>query len=149
MGSLSTVESIGESWRIWSVCVDAKLIWVFVLFLVMSMYSRSQGHALGKYIVQLNILILWVKLSTDSIFLIFPQKEQDLTFHADCFHWRQIAWNVKSCFLGRNKKDIANLSSAKLVQIVVIKKLVGLMAHPVEPCGLITAYLVFWVYSTM
>ena len=30
----------------------------------------------------------------DNIFLIFPRK-QDLTFHANCFQWRQFAWNAK------------------------------------------------------
>ena len=34
------------------------------------------------------------------IFLIFPSK-QYLTFHANCLRWRQFAWNVKSCFLGK------------------------------------------------
>ena len=31
-------------------------------------------------------------------FSYFPRK-QDLTFHENCLHWRQFAWNVKSCFL--------------------------------------------------
>ena len=33
----------------------------------------------------------------DDIFGIFPRK-QDLTFYADCLHWWQFAWNVKSSF---------------------------------------------------
>ena len=40
------------------------------------------------------------------IFSYFPRK-QDLTYHANCLQWRQFAWNVKSCFLGK----IRNLSS--------------------------------------
>ena len=43
------------------------------------------------------------KLSPDIFFLIFPIK-QDLTFHANCLQWRQFAWNVKSCFLGKIRK---------------------------------------------
>ena len=39
----------------------------------------------------------------DNIFLIFPRK-QDLTFHANCLHWRQFAWTVKSCFPGKIRK---------------------------------------------
>ena len=31
------------------------------------------------------------------LFLIFPT-QQDLTFHANCLHWRQFAWNVKPVF---------------------------------------------------
>ena len=30
--------------------------------------------------------------------------KQDLTFHANCLHWRQCEWNVKSCFLGKIRK---------------------------------------------
>ena len=33
--------------------------------------------------------------------------------------WRQFAWNVKTCFLGKNKKNIISLSSAELAQRVV------------------------------
>ena len=35
-----------------------------------------------------------------TFFLIFPRK-QVLTFHANCL---QFAWNVKTCFLKKNKK---------------------------------------------
>ena len=38
-----------------------------------------------------------------NIFPFFPRK-QVLTFQANCLHWRQIARNVKSCFLGKKKK---------------------------------------------
>ena len=42
------------------------------------------------------ILFFWV------FFFIFSRK-QALTFQANCLHWRQFAWNVKTCFLGENK----------------------------------------------
>ena len=48
----------------------------------------------------LNLLALVLIQQTAKwwyFFLIFPRK-QDLTFHANCLHWRQFAWNVKSCF---------------------------------------------------
>ena len=32
------------------------------------------------------------RLQIDDVFLIFSRK-QDLTFHANCFQWRQFAWN--------------------------------------------------------
>ena len=51
-------------------------------------------------------------------FLIFPRR-QDLTFHADCLQWRHFAWNVKSCFPEKNKKNVNNLWSAELAQRVV------------------------------
>ena len=36
-------------------------------------------------------------------------------FHAS-LHWRQFAWNVKICFLGKNKKNIISVASAELAQ---------------------------------
>ena len=55
-----------------------------------------------------NGLPFWVKVSADDkiteiFFLIFPRK-QVLTFHANCLQWRQFAWKVKSCFLGKRRK---------------------------------------------
>ena len=50
-----------------------------------------------------------------NIFLIFPRK-QDLTVHVNCLHWKQFAWNFKSCFLGKNKKNIINLPSAEFAR---------------------------------
>ena len=49
---------------------------------------------------------LWVKISADNIlryFSYYPRK-QVLTFHANCLHWRQFAWNIKTCFLGKIRK---------------------------------------------
>ena len=46
-------------------------------------------------------------------YFVFPRK-QDLKFHANCLHWRQVAWNVKmkticmKCqimFFGKNKEN--------------------------------------------
>ena len=37
-------------------------------------------------------------------------------FHVNCLNWRQFAWNVKSCFLVKNKKISPSLSSAELAQ---------------------------------
>ena len=39
---------------------------------------------------------------------IFPRK-QDLTFHANCLHWIQFAWNAKSCFLWKIRKIFQNV----------------------------------------
>ena len=65
----------------------------------------------------------------DNIFLIFPRKQdltfhanclliprkQDLIFHANCLLRRQFAWNVKSCFLGKIRK---NISKCRLLKIL-------------------------------
>ena len=51
-------------------------------------------------------------------FDILPQKT-GLTLHANCLQWRQFAWNDKSCFLGRIKKNIINLMSSEYAQRVV------------------------------
>ena len=60
-------------------------------------------------------IALWLKFSVDYIlkhfsYFFFPRK-QVLTFHANCLQWRQFAWNVKSCFLGkiRNVSSICHL----------------------------------------
>ena len=50
---------------------------------------------------------------TDDIVLIFPRK-QDLTFHANCLHWRQFAWNVKSCF----QEKIHRIFQCRLLNIL-------------------------------
>ena len=60
---------------------------------------------------------LWAFSADDKLiilFLILPRK-QDLTFHANCLLRRQFAWNVKSCFLGKNKK---NISKCRLLKIL-------------------------------
>ena len=49
------------------------------------------------------------------IFLIFPRK-QDLIFYAN---WKQFAWNVKSCFLGKNKKNISICCLLKFLPIML------------------------------
>ena len=35
------------------------------------------------------------------------------------WHWRQFAWNIKSCFLGKIRKCITSLSSVELAKIMV------------------------------
>ena len=51
----------------------------------------------------------------DDIFLIFFQKQLDLTFHANCFHLKQFAWIFKTCFLGKiwKPKDHRSCSSVE------------------------------------
>ena len=72
------------------------------------------------YIVTLTITTLWADSAKDKLiiyiyFFCFPSK-QGLTFHANCLHWRQFAWNVKTCFLEKKKTNIAEnfTQSAKL-----------------------------------
>ena len=57
----------------------------------------------------------------DDIFLIFARK-QDLTFHANCLLRRQFACNVKSCFLGKNKKNISKCRLLKILPRVLSVK---------------------------
>ena len=52
-----------------------------------------------------NFTTFWENSVDDNsmiLFLFFPIK-QDLTFHANCLHWRQFAWNANSCFLEKKK----------------------------------------------
>ena len=70
-------------------------------------HNINHCHSLGKFSRQ----------QTDDIFSYFSQKtgldflcklsatrNHDLTFHANCFHWWQFAWNITSCFLGKISK---------------------------------------------
>ena len=36
------------------------------------------------------------------------KKKEVLSFHANCLQWRQLEWNVKSCFLGKQLKKKKN-----------------------------------------
>ena len=61
---------------------------------------------------------IFSKRQIDDIFLIFPSK-QDLTFHANCLLRRQFAWNVKSCFLGKIRKNISKCHLLKILPRVL------------------------------
>ena len=41
------------------------------------------------------------------IFIFFFPRKQALTVHANCLHWRQFAWNVKSFLWGKIRKSSA------------------------------------------
>ena len=60
-------------------------------------------------------LAYWAKFQQTywNIFLILPGK-QVLIFRANCLQYRHFAWNLKSPFSWKNKKNIMNLSSADL-----------------------------------
>ena len=53
-------------------------------------------------------------------FLIIPRK-QDLTLYANCLHWRQFAWNAKSCCLGKIRKKKHTLSAENCAQSAKLK----------------------------
>ena len=58
-----------------------------------------------------------------------------MTFHANCLLKRQFAWNVISCFLGKIRKQIINLSYAENAQRVVKVKiwfLMFILNHPLS-----------------
>ena len=85
------------------------------VFIVLSLFRDFAGYSLLRFFLP-NTLFNWTyykygyglallaKFSADNIlkyfFLIFPWK-QVLTFYANCLQWRQFAWNVKTCFLGK------------------------------------------------
>ena len=59
-----------------------------------------------------DICYLWKHL-----LLFFPRNKSNI--HANCLYWRQCAWNVKSCFLGKN---ITNLLLNYLIMNCLIKR---------------------------
>ena len=61
-----------------------------------------------KYFNHYHYLGIVSRWQVGDIFLIFPRK-QNLTFHANCLHWRQFAWNVKTRFLGKRRKIFQNV----------------------------------------
>ena len=97
------------------------------------------------YINLYHSLGIFSRWQTDDIFLIFPRKQdltfqancllrrqfawnvfprkQDLTFQANCLLRRQFAWNVKSCFLGKIRKNISKCHLLKILPIVLSVKL--------------------------
>ena len=51
----------------------------------------------------INLCHSWANSADDKLmifFLLFPSK-QILAGYANCLQWRQFAWNVKICFLGK------------------------------------------------
>ena len=69
------------------------LIWRHLLFSFVLLGSAHTGVK--------SLSLVWL---IGDIFLILFSRKQDLTFHANCLHLRQFAWNAKSCFLGKIKK---------------------------------------------
>ena len=68
-------------------------------------------HSMGKFSRQ-QIDDIFSYFLIFLIFLIFIRK-QDLIFCANCLLWRQFAQNVKTCFLGKNKKKYVCMLSAE------------------------------------
>ena len=64
-----------------------------ILYVKPNIHKFNLFHSLGKF----NWRQIYAFLH------IFPRK-QDLTFPENCLCWRQFAWNVKSCFLGKLRK---------------------------------------------
>ena len=75
-----------------------------------------------------------------NIFHIFPRK-QDLTSNANFLLRRQFVWNVKSYFLGKNKKNISNCpllkcftQHAKILAVIKILNLTLVLLNLDMPC---------------
>ena len=75
---------------------------------------------LNVHLTQIRVILIVTTLmgkfsrwQNGDIFLIFSGK-LDLTSHANCLHWRQFAWNDKTCFLVKIEKySILRLQSDK------------------------------------
>ena len=75
-------------------------------------FSTLTLNTLGRSFGRLHIEI--------SFFFIFPRK-QDLTFHANCLHWRKFAWKCEILLSGKNKKNTNFLSAEWAKRVVKIK----------------------------
>ena len=91
----------------------------------------QQKYHIRSHNFLLNCLALPVKFSADNIkmfFLFFPgkkNKQQDLTFHANCLQWRQSDEMIYPVFWDKQEKNISICHSAELVQRVVKVKVVS------------------------
>ena len=66
----------------------------------------------------LNFTILWTNSADDKLmifFLFLFLRKYDLTCHANCLHWRQFAWNIKTCFLGNIRTNISICHQLKIL----------------------------------
>ena len=83
------------------------VIWkhLFALNVFRMVGQISLNRYIDYYFGVLTFTTLWTKPADDrrQIGDIFSRK-QDLTLHANCLHWRQFAWNFKTCFLGKIRK---------------------------------------------
>ena len=77
-----------------------KLLWVSPARVLFCRFFRAPSLILLTYSMLGKD---FTKQHLEIFFLLFSPK-QELTFHANCLQWRQIAWNVKSCFLGKIRK---------------------------------------------
>ena len=86
--------------------------------------SLQAGH--GSYKRESSPLTLstlgkiFTRWHFEIFFLIFLRK-QDMTFHANCLLWRQFAWTVKSCFLGKIRKISSIYHLLKMPRVVKVK----------------------------
>ena len=65
---------------------------------------------------------LFQKTTNWQYFSVFFPRKQDLTFPVNCVHERYFAWNVKSCFLGKTKKNIS-VCILKISVCILLNKL--------------------------
>ena len=85
---------------------------------------RAVSHWTVRQTFSVNLyqsLGIFSRWQIDDIFLIFPSK-QDSTFYANCLLRRQFAWNVKSCFLGKIRKNISKCRLLKILPRVLSVK---------------------------
>ena len=71
-----------------------------------AVWSESTLFAIPQGILTFTTLLAFQHTTNwYSSKLLFSRK-QVLTFHANCLHWRQFAWNLKTCFLRRKIRKI-------------------------------------------
>ena len=100
------------------------LFWAMNLKLPWKSNSNGQQKSSKTLLASINLYHspgIISKRRIDDIFLIFPRK-QDITFHANCLLRRQFAWNVISCFLGKNKKNVSKCHLLKILPRVLSVK---------------------------
>ena len=73
------------------------------IYFLLSQTFASIHTSNGQILTLSTLGIIFSRRHIEIFSLIFPRK-QDLTFYVNCLQWRQFAWTVKSCFLGKIRK---------------------------------------------
>ena len=107
--TLSTVSyySVHEIWSLWWDFIDLSALSLHfsnMRYDPLFSHTKNTGinlyHSLGKF-----------SRPQSDIFSYFTI--QCNAFHANCLHWRQFAWNVRSCFLRNIPKIFPNVDCSK------------------------------------
>ena len=84
--------------HVFQTSIKVMMTWCFKFLLIISTFATFWSNSAD------DVLKYFSYFSPENRIWHFMQTEQDKTFHANCLIMRQFAWNIKSCFLGKQRK---------------------------------------------